>query len=227
MLKTCSRCHLPKPRSTFHKNRSRPDGLASVCSACKRLDNASYHAAHKDEQHQRCRDYRAANLESLRLKDKERNESASRREWRRAYDENNSERRRERERTKYQSSEADRQRIKRNRQKLLPWLAAYMRSWKKENADRWRLIKANSDNKRRLAKAAYFEKVDLAAIEKRDKMICHLCGKKVARHQLTFDHLIPLSKDGPHVAWNLAVAHRRCNSQKSNRFITAAQPPLL
>lgn len=76
--------------------------------------------------------------------------------------------------------------------------------------------------------AATVEKVDYEAIALRDRNVCHICGFDVdltastydpmAR---TFDHVIPLSRGGAHSVENIKVAHRICNSKKSNRFIEA------
>jgi len=56
--------------------------------------------------------------------------------------------------------------------------------------------------------------IDLAAIKVRDKMLCCICGKRVAKRDFSLDHTIPLSLGGPHSQENLRVAHRRCNSRR-------------
>ena len=56
--------------------------------------------------------------------------------------------------------------------------------------------------------------IDLEAIKVRDRMLCCICGKRVAKKDLSFDHVIPLAMGGPHMEWNLRVAHRLCNSRK-------------
>lgn len=63
---------------------------------------------------------------------------------------------------------------------------------------------------------------DTEPIYQRDKGRCWICGKKVERKNLSMDHLIPVSFDGPTEPHNLKVAHRRCNSKRGNR--TPAQP---
>ncbi len=57
-------------------------------------------------------------------------------------------------------------------------------------------------------------KIDYGAIMERDKMICGICHKKVKPADLHFDHIIPLSKGGPHVEHNIQVAHAFCNMSK-------------
>lgn len=70
------------------------------------------------------------------------------------------------------------------------------------------------------------EKVDLQKVLKTHGMVCHLCGKRIIKKELQFDHLIPIAKGGPHVEWNIAPAHKACNSRKRHYFITPAQLPL-
>lgn len=54
-------------------------------------------------------------------------------------------------------------------------------------------------------------------IGERDGWRCHLCRGRVERSEASLDHLIPLSAGGQHVASNVALAHHRCNSRRSNR----------
>ncbi len=63
--------------------------------------------------------------------------------------------------------------------------------------------------------------VSYEAIKERDKMICHICGRRVTQETLSFDHLIPISQGGPHAEWNIAVAHRRCNNSRGPGRIPA------
>jgi 5-methylcytosine-specific restriction endonuclease McrA len=71
-----------------------------------------------------------------------------------------------------------------------------------------------------------FEPVDHAAIWERDRGICWICEDPVDPalawpHPMsrTFDHVIPMSKGGPHVASNIAVAHNRCNKSKQDKIL--------
>lgn len=58
------------------------------------------------------------------------------------------------------------------------------------------------------------ERVSYRDIEKRDRMMCGICSRKVAKQDLSFDHIIPLSKGGAHIESNLQVAHLRCNTRR-------------
>ena len=102
----------------------------------------------------------------------------------------------------------------------------YARQWRKEHRDRSLAITRNWRHKhpeaRRAAQArrrarlrnAIIEPVNYIAIDLRDAMICGLCHKRIARKDLTYDHIVPLVCGGSHVESNLQVAHLSCNSAK-------------
>lgn len=73
--------------------------------------------------------------------------------------------------------------------------------------------------------------ISLNTLIVRDKNICHICGKpcdindfKISNdvfiagdYYPSIDHVIPLSKNGKHVWSNVKLAHRICNSIKSDK----------
>lgn len=63
------------------------------------------------------------------------------------------------------------------------------------------------------------EDVSLGEVLQRDGWECHLCGNICDEDTVSLDHLIPIAHpDSPgHVAANLGVAHRSCNSGKRDR----------
>lgn len=63
--------------------------------------------------------------------------------------------------------------------------------------------------------------VNYKAVVLRDERTCYLCGK-VCGADLTLDHVVPLSRGGAHSEDNLRVAHKSCNSRKSNRLLSEA-----
>lgn len=44
---------------------------------------------------------------------------------------------------------------------------------------------------------------------------CGICAKEVAREDLSYDHIIPISKGGAHSLENLQLAHVYCNKRKA------------
>jgi 5-methylcytosine-specific restriction endonuclease McrA len=73
-------------------------------------------------------------------------------------------------------------------------------------------------------KDAYVADVNRLQIFKRDRLICHICGKKTdprksAPHPKapTIDHIVPIAKGGTHEPANVATACFMCNATKSDR----------
>lgn len=62
--------------------------------------------------------------------------------------------------------------------------------------------------------------VNYERIQRRDKMRCHICRRKVKPADLEFDHVIPLAKGGTDTETNIAVSHKSCNRKKHVRIIT-------
>lgn len=67
------------------------------------------------------------------------------------------------------------------------------------------------------------ESFTLREIAERDGWRCHLCGGKVPDRKYaardndpTLDHLVPVSAGGEHTRVNVALAHNRCNWERSN-----------
>lgn len=60
-------------------------------------------------------------------------------------------------------------------------------------------------------------RVPLEAIYQRDGGICHLCGHHVAWRQASKDHLRPRNHGGQTTWANIALAHRRCNSERKSK----------
>lgn len=64
-------------------------------------------------------------------------------------------------------------------------------------------------------------------IFERDKNRCQYCGKRLARPDLTIDHVIPQSKGGRDTWENLVLACVPCNVRKGNRTPHEANMPLV
>ncbi|KJV29714.1 HNH endonuclease [Luteibacter yeojuensis] len=65
------------------------------------------------------------------------------------------------------------------------------------------------------------------ALFARDRHICLYCGHQYTRHELTRDHVVPLSKKGADEWENVVSACLACNLRKSNRTPQQAHMPLL
>lgn len=73
------------------------------------------------------------------------------------------------------------------------------------------------------------EHVDYAAVLAQYGMVCYLCGNQITKgpgvhsENLTFDHVIPLSRGGSHLFQNIRPAHVKCNVLKGNEV---PNPPI-
>lgn len=61
----------------------------------------------------------------------------------------------------------------------------------------------------------------------RDRQICAYCGKELASHRLTRDHVVPVSQGGTDVWMNVVTACRPCNQRKAGRTPEQARMLLL
>jgi hypothetical protein len=61
------------------------------------------------------------------------------------------------------------------------------------------------------------EELDYVAIYERDGGACYLCGRDVALEVASWDHVVPCSAGGPHIAENVRVTHLACNFAKNAR----------
>ena len=55
------------------------------------------------------------------------------------------------------------------------------------------------------------------AVWRRDRGRCRLCGRAVALHGYTLDHVRPRRHGGRHTFWNLRVACLPCNNARGSR----------
>ncbi|HEX7341573.1 MAG TPA: HNH endonuclease [Rhodanobacteraceae bacterium] len=65
------------------------------------------------------------------------------------------------------------------------------------------------------------------ALFARDHHLCLYCGNTYARHALTRDHVLPLSRGGRDEWENVVTACNSCNLKKANRTPQQAHMPLL
>ena len=80
--------------------------------------------------------------------------------------------------------------------------------------DEWIEVTADEDFIRRerakareLRKTPYYQNL-------LNRGICHYCGKKFPREELTLDHIVPVARGGRSTRGNLVVCCRRCNQNK-------------
>ncbi len=59
----------------------------------------------------------------------------------------------------------------------------------------------------------------MQAVKSKRMTICYWCSKRFLTSEIHFDHIVPLSKGGPHCIENLCVACGPCNLSKSNKAV--------
>lgn len=87
-------------------------------------------------------------------------------------------------------------------------------------------LKRAHDIRRRRATGAAIEPIALGVVAVRDGWRCAICRGEVTRANWSLDHVVPISKGGPHTYENVVLAHRSCNSRRgAGRF--PVQGPLI
>lgn len=80
----------------------------------------------------------------------------------------------------------------------------------------------HASTRRAIKKLVFVEDVDPRVVFERDKGVCGICLELVdPSSPWEIDHIIPISKGGPHSYANVQLSHRRCNRSKSARLPVA------
>lgn len=61
-----------------------------------------------------------------------------------------------------------------------------------------------------------YDLIDLRTVYAHHHGICGICHESVSLETFTIDHIVPVSRGGPHLFENLQPAHRACNSLKGD-----------
>lgn len=208
---TCGRSHPATPKFFHLRNRS-GDGLQPSCKPCRceemRERFQTFTPVQKATQLAHARAwYRRNRKRVIQKQAKYRLNNPRRKDYERAY---------------YQAHrEVYRLRgqrwFKRNKTR---WYA-YRKAWRAANLQAQRLRERAKTAKRRAIKRnTQTGQIDYAAIWRRDRRLCGICGRAVQRPNAHFDHIVPLARSGTHEARNIQVAHARCNLRKGGRLLS-------
>ena len=90
------------------------------------------------------------------------------------------------------------------------------KAWRLKNYDAWTIRnRANARRRRKIDGV----RVDYVAILAKWGMVCHICTLAIASlDDLHMDHVIPLSKGGPHSEDNIRPSHALCNLRKGAKI---------
>lgn len=94
-------------------------------------------------------------------------------------------------------------------------ILAYKRKYQSEHPDKIANIHA-----RRVARigAATITKDQWLSVMRESEWCCVYCGTVLGIKTRTLDHVVPLTRGGPHLRDNLVAACRHCNDSKNNRM---------
>lgn len=188
--KRCSKCKAEKPVTGFYKDKTRKDGLNCQCKECHKR----YNQEHEKEKLVYNKQYNQDHKEGLATRHRQ-------------YKQDHKE-----EMVVY-----DKQYYRDHRTVKLAQRKQY------NETEVGRQVRRKAEQKRRALKAkANIEDFRHEEIFERDNYICQHCGRKTRPdfknqyHPLypNLDHIIPLSKGGPHTRLNTQCLCHQCNMEK-------------
>lgn len=93
------------------------------------------------------------------------------------------------------------------------------KAWMAANIERHRKYQREYQSARqaKVRGSMQCDRIDYDAVVARCGGACGICGLPTGP-KFDFDHIIPVTKDGPHTEANLQVAHPVCNKLKSNKI---------
>jgi hypothetical protein len=97
-------------------------------------------------------------------------------------------------------------------------LREYQRTYQKDNYDYY--LDKNAERRARIAAVQVEGSISRSEVFERDSGICYLCNEQVDPNNWHLDHVVPISKGGPHTYDNVRVTHPSCNLSKGSRHIT-------
>ena len=221
MKKQCSKCRRHFPLSGFSPDKRTILGVGSHCKACNRKRMQKY-GKQRDVKRRRSaynKLYRRSNgriLAEANRRWRLKNHRSVKAKQRSAY-----------RRNKKTIIAWQRRNYRKNRAPILARQKRYYASRVAEHVERnrkWRaanpdLFLASLKHRRALklgARESSLTADQWKAIKRRFKFRCAYCRR---RRRLTQDHVIPLTRHGPHTRRNVVPACQSCNSSKSNKTV--------
>lgn len=93
---------------------------------------------------------------------------------------------------------------------------ARSRAWIKANPEK-AIAYSHARSKRIKANQSDDASKAIIHIKTRKWVRCYYCGKRVSGKSSEVDHVLPLAKNGPHTAFNIAATCQKCNRHKSDK----------
>ena len=226
MEKRCPKCGITKPESEFGKNKRTSDGLACYCKPCTSERNRAQYIANQERRISEAREYRNANIEAVRAKDRER--------WQRRKGASSAQKKADRARIRevYRAWRLANPEYHREWRANNPARIAYEKAWGAANkelrtqqaaarreANPTPFIRAKHAYRARKRSAPHIPYSDEHLIAKLEYWgaKCWICTKPVAAG-FHWDHVKPLNKGGADMLSNLRPACGPCNQGKKDRW---------
>lgn len=216
--KVCRKCHTEKPFGEFSRSAGKSDGYASRCKECRNRQHAEKarargarlrlpKASNGGKVCTRCRTEKPFDAFQRMPKSvtgynpqcKDCLNGQGRTRYKTLYREQKLSKNRE-----WYDSHRDQHR-------------ALTMAWRQENR-----LKSNAYGSRRRAqqKGVTIGEIDYEHILGRDGEFCYICeGVILPEHSIEFDHVIPITRGGPHSEENIKVVHLNCNRRKHNKLL--------
>ena len=209
----CRVCKESKPLSEFYRDKTRKLGRDSICKKCKAIKNVQYREEHKEEiakyqedHKEEAKKYREEHKEEIGERDKQYREDHKEEipEYQKKYREEHKE-----ENAKYREDHKEQ-------------ISA--REKKYRQSEKGKLLGRYHSQRRRARKAEAEgdgpTPEDFERIIKNQRGKCNMCCKRFCKSRpATIDHVIPLSKGGPHTSSNIQALCGSCNSRKKAKIL--------
>jgi hypothetical protein len=215
-------------REYYQRNRDKWREWAKQHRNRRSANERNYRQRHATEVKRRKRIYRETHAEEIRQKKQQRYQDNKEQiqEKDRAYYQANADRIKERVRS---YGKANRTTVS---EKNAMWAAKNpekvrqsRRTWAKNNPDKARARRRSLRAARLGAKENAFTGEQWRDMKAHYGHRCVYCGRKTVA--LTQDHILPLSKGGPHIAQNIVPACRSCNAKKGRNSPPIPVQPVL
>lgn len=228
LVKYCKACDTVKPVGDFPVKQILPNGkphYSTHCRPCKNIaQNRKYHGdiERRREQargyYQKDTEFHAERQRIARQQWSQETKTRKNKEQK-IYHAKNKDRLRE-SNQKWLARHPDyrKQHNEQYREQNRERLNAYDRERHKTPQRQEQVKDAQARRRARILGSKQIEKIRWTVIIKRDNSTCYICKRTLTRKEITFDHVIPLSRQGAHTEGNLKVACRVCNGRKGAKL---------
>ena len=227
--KKCSKCKRELSLSGFWKDKSKKDGLSSLCKDCRGKHSKQHYQDNKEVIKAHVKAYQQANKEKIAARNKKYRQENKEKitAHKKKYCQENKAQiaihyKEYRQKHRDEILEKDRNRYQVNKEKIKRRLKNYMQT------TAGKLLEAKHRHKRRAQKrGVLYEIFDPQEVFERDGWRCKHCHKKVQwlnkspNHPFypNLDHIVPLSKGGEHTKRNTQLLCRECNNKKRDNDV--------